>query len=430
MSEISMGGLRILSNPNAFMTESKVNKIKAEAERRERRRTMKTKRRAIQIARQSDRQSNISGFSAEVDSIADMLHTTHITPPTGDNNDILASIIHEDKSPVSSIVTMNDVESVVTRATNKIEEKLDKLMNQESDSFLDELVNDDLDHKIKKLKNEPCGGESSIMDKRRKEMHAFRLKLDLEEEEMLTNSGTFICVLADTIESIANFCNFHYIETEGLSQKMSEAIKNGRFTMALKQYTQTKSGAAIMKDPLSSFASTFFSIVLNNHVQHKRKHLASGRENSRIPARKKRKDKKRRKKRRLPTPPPSSSEEESSEEDVSDSDTHIDTESDVSSESEQAQMPEKRVVRSSYRLKKKGREVHEEEKNEVVVDKSGKRRVRMSQMVNNSALGRIDTAVKKMVPTMQRVKEAGEIKEEIQKKKQQAEEDIEKPMEL
>ncbi len=167
-----------------------------------------------------------------------------------------------------------DEELLAKRISEKIRAELkDFLPSQKvNHTSLEEFHVDDLKYRIHEYKESgidmsPGFDIKQENDKRKLELEHWRMKMALEEREIMDNCNTFVNLSAHAIEGFCKLANIETIYTDNLSSSVSTAIHSGRFRPAIRYYTSNLPQGSILKNPIYSFVTTFASVLFANHME-------------------------------------------------------------------------------------------------------------------------------------------------------------------
>jgi len=275
-SYISDTTLGNLANPLDLVNINQINALgNNTASENEEYRARKVTRKRIQQKRQKNRDyqeseiESASNFSGR--SVPAFIHTDgedeHLSEPKSEAS------FHPPTPPPPQ-----DLEKIVFDQVQQALIKAGLAQPERTTSQLDDYLEEEVEDRLRSL-NSRGGAFSANFNiesatKRQKELEHWRMKLSLDEQELQKNASTFIEISADVLEGICKQTKFKMFETESLSSAVEEAVKDGRFSSSIRQYTNT-GGGDFMKHPLVNFVTTFLSISVKNHLTQKKKKAVS-----------------------------------------------------------------------------------------------------------------------------------------------------------
>lgn len=118
--------------------------------------------------------------------------------------------------------------------------------------------------------------DSSSRDTRREELSYWRKKISLEEEAAVKQAGMLLSLLSSLVESFTNAVGFKTIKTQGLSDAIQEALENGDFDLAIKSYCVSPHALNMLKNPVTSFMTSFGHVILRTHIANVKRELQEG----------------------------------------------------------------------------------------------------------------------------------------------------------
>jgi hypothetical protein len=156
-----------------------------------------------------------------------------------------------------------------------------KAFSKEEEEYLKDVKLDELNYRIQELKDAGIkttskynSEESSL---RRKELEYWRMKLDLEQKQIVRGYETFLTVAAGGLETLSNSMNSDLLCLEGLTQATNEAIKSGAFAQPINFYAKSMNNSgAVMNTPLYTILTTFFTIIFQTNIKGKANQFIPG----------------------------------------------------------------------------------------------------------------------------------------------------------
>lgn len=111
---------------------------------------------------------------------------------------------------------------------------------------------------------------------RTQELRYWRKKVSLEEEAAVKQAGMLLTMLSSFLESFTSAVGFKTIRTQGLSDAIQTALEAGDFDLAIKSYCISPQAISMLKNPITSFMTSFGHVVLRTHIENMKKELAQG----------------------------------------------------------------------------------------------------------------------------------------------------------
>lgn len=111
---------------------------------------------------------------------------------------------------------------------------------------------------------------------RSQELRYWRKRVTLEEESAVKQAGMLLSLLSSFVESFTNAVGFKVIKTQGLSDAIQQALENGDFDLAIKSYCVSPQALNMLKNPMTSFMTSFGHVVLRTHIENVKRELREG----------------------------------------------------------------------------------------------------------------------------------------------------------
>jgi hypothetical protein len=111
---------------------------------------------------------------------------------------------------------------------------------------------------------------------RTQELRYWRKKVSLEEEAAVKQAGMLLSLLSSFVESFTNAIGFTTIRTKGLSEAIQTALESGDFDLAIKSYCVSPQALSMLKNPVTSFMTSFGHVLLRTHIENVRRELEDG----------------------------------------------------------------------------------------------------------------------------------------------------------
>ena len=111
---------------------------------------------------------------------------------------------------------------------------------------------------------------------RTQELKYWRKMASLEEEAAIKQAGMMLSMLSSFLESFTNAVGFTTIRTQGLSDAIQDALEAGDFDLAIKRYCVSPHALTMLKNPITSFMTSFGHVVLRTHVENVKRELRDG----------------------------------------------------------------------------------------------------------------------------------------------------------
>jgi hypothetical protein len=134
------------------------------------------------------------------------------------------------------------------------------------------LYEDDLDSRMQNLGIDKQQDESI----RTQELRYWRKKVSLEEEAAVKQAGMLLSLLSSFVESFTNAIGFTTIRTQGLSEAIQTALESGDFDLAIKTYCVSPQALNMLKNPATSFMTSFGHVLLRTHIANVKRELEDG----------------------------------------------------------------------------------------------------------------------------------------------------------
>jgi hypothetical protein len=285
-------GYAVISDPTKYMSQDQYSDLlnedmyQTERKKSKSRRRKSFKTRSIRIQKAKSRLARYSGI--DTDSTNDEESSTSYTQRKRDRREVYPSSSSDrsgnrlvrNSSGSENSETPDELDNRISRAIERHLERR-QVMNPEPtpnqihseylSQEMDGYVNDDLRHRMADMNtlgvSSTAGFDFETQDRRRLEMEHWRMKLELEQKQMLSTCSDYISIGAAAVEGICKATKLSFINTSNLSADMNKAIEDGRFDAFVQQYTNT-SGGEFMKNPTCNFVSTFISVLLKTHIRN------------------------------------------------------------------------------------------------------------------------------------------------------------------
>ena len=111
---------------------------------------------------------------------------------------------------------------------------------------------------------------------RSQELRYWRKRVSLEEEAAVKQAGMLLSLLSSFAESFTNGIGFTTIRTQGLSDAIQGALEAGDFDLAIKSYCVSPQALHLLKNPVTSFLTSFGHVVLRTHIENVKRELQDG----------------------------------------------------------------------------------------------------------------------------------------------------------
>ena len=134
------------------------------------------------------------------------------------------------------------------------------------------LYADELDARMSDLGLKTAHASSA----RSQEIQYWRKKVSLEEEAAVKQAGMLLSLLSSFVESFTNAVGFTTIRTQGLSDAIQTALESGDFDLAIKSYCVSPQALSLLKNPVTSFMTSFGHVVLRTHIENVKRELSEG----------------------------------------------------------------------------------------------------------------------------------------------------------
>jgi hypothetical protein len=134
------------------------------------------------------------------------------------------------------------------------------------------LYEDELNSRMQDLGIGKQGDESV----RTQELRYWRKKVSLEEEAAVKQAGMLLSLLSSFVESFTNAIGFTTIRTQGLSEEIQTALESGDFDLAIKSYCVSPQALSMLKNPVTSFMTSFGHVLLRTHIRNVKRELEDG----------------------------------------------------------------------------------------------------------------------------------------------------------
>ena len=134
------------------------------------------------------------------------------------------------------------------------------------------LYEDELDCRMQDLGI----GKKTDESIRTQELRYWRKKVSLEEEAAVKQAGMLLSLLSSFVESFTNAIGFTTIRTKGLSEAIQGALEAGDFDLAIKSYCVSPQALNMLKNPITSFMTSFGHVILRTHIGNVKLELEEG----------------------------------------------------------------------------------------------------------------------------------------------------------
>jgi hypothetical protein len=111
---------------------------------------------------------------------------------------------------------------------------------------------------------------------RTQELRYWRKKVSLEEEAAVKQAGMLLSLLSSFVESFTNAIGFTTIRTQGLSEAIQSALESGDFDLAIKSYCVSPQALSMLKNPVTSFFTSFGHVILRTHIENVKREIEEG----------------------------------------------------------------------------------------------------------------------------------------------------------
>jgi hypothetical protein len=111
---------------------------------------------------------------------------------------------------------------------------------------------------------------------RTQELRYWRKKVSLEEEAAVKQAGMLLSLLSSFVESFTNAIGFTTIRTQGLSEAIQSALESGDFDLAIKSYCVSPQALNMLKNPVTSFLTSFGHVLLRTHIENVKREIEEG----------------------------------------------------------------------------------------------------------------------------------------------------------
>ena len=135
------------------------------------------------------------------------------------------------------------------------------------------MYEDDLDSRMQDLGIKKNTDDESI---RTQELRYWRKKVSLEEEAAVKQAGMLLSLLSSFVESFTNAIGFTVVRTQGLSEAIQTALEAGDFDLAIKSYCVSPQALNMLKNPVTSFMTSFGHVLLRTHIENVKRELKEG----------------------------------------------------------------------------------------------------------------------------------------------------------
>jgi hypothetical protein len=280
---MSEAGLRVLVNPETYVTNEELKYLTRQREEREAQsQVAEARRRRHDAARAStipdDSAAGASPFrhgQSEAPSVTSAgpsalaagwgggRHTaSHVRGPAYDPHQQAAtpgrSALHH--------MTHDELEDIVGRVVRKVGDP------SQHDRIKRHVV-EDLQQRMRRMDESrsppPSPGELSAGSDVEEVRYNARV-MSLEDKEIANTFSTVVVVVADLIElMVSDILGFHSFETKNLAKEMRKAVDAGSFEPAVRHFCETEA-SGFMRNPYNNALLTFASVTLRNHMNHQR----------------------------------------------------------------------------------------------------------------------------------------------------------------
>ena len=134
------------------------------------------------------------------------------------------------------------------------------------------LYEDELDSRMEDLGT----GKQQDESIRTQELRYWRKKVSLEEEAAVKQAGMLLSLLSSFVESFTNAIGFTTIRTQGLSEAIQSALEPGDFDLAIKSYCVSPQALNMLKNPVTSFLTSFGHVLLRTHIENVKREIEEG----------------------------------------------------------------------------------------------------------------------------------------------------------
>ena len=142
----------------------------------------------------------------------------------------------------------------------------------EDSDFGRKLYEDELESRMQDLGI----GKQKDESIRTQELRYWRKKVSLEEEAAVKQAGMLLSLLSSFVESFTNAIGFTTIRTKGLSEAIQTALESGDFDLAIKSYCVSPQALNMLKNPVTSFMTSFGHVLLRTHIENVKRELEDG----------------------------------------------------------------------------------------------------------------------------------------------------------
>lgn len=144
---------------------------------------------------------------------------------------------------------------------------------------IDALYAEELDARLADMgvhAESPDNTKTPTTNRRSQELSYWRKKVSLEEEAAVKQAGMLLSLLSSFVESFTNAVGFTTIKTQGLSEAIQDALESGDFDLAIKSYCVSPHALNMLKNPVTSFMTSFGHVVLRTHIVNVKRELQEG----------------------------------------------------------------------------------------------------------------------------------------------------------
>jgi len=108
------------------------------------------------------------------------------------------------------------------------------------------------------------------------ELKSLPSNVDLVKQNAMRQAFILLNLSAGVVETASSALGDTLVKAEGFSDRIMVALKAGKFNDGLHALALQPGAMKVLGDPVNSLTSTFFSELLNTHIENKKKHEKEG----------------------------------------------------------------------------------------------------------------------------------------------------------
>ena len=270
----------VTKNQRTMVDAFRVNVDRQKESKRRRQAIIDEKRRINGRLRQSTYQSptpSESSYDVEVESnYSNITKIAVHDDDDDDNNDDTGSQIGQDDIRVTHNL---DEPPIIIEQPNIEFPRVSVGLNQQDIDIQQErnaIYEDELKARMHDLGMSSPQASNYQQGSRHEELSYWRKRISLEEEAAVKQAGMLLSLLSSFVESFTNAVGFTTIKTQGLSEAIQDALENGDFDLAIKSYCVNPHAMSMLKNPVTSFMTSFGHVVLRTHIANVKRELQEG----------------------------------------------------------------------------------------------------------------------------------------------------------